>query len=307
MDKNIYDLAIIGAGPAGLNAALYASRANLSVIFIEKSAPGGKISLTSKVENWIGTELIEGWELGTKFFEHAKKYGAVYKYGEVVKLNNISDLDKEVVLASGEIIKSKTVLIASGMKNKVPTFIKNIEKFENRGVSYCAICDGPLFGKNPSLVLGGGNSAVEEAAYLSNIASEVTLITNIDHLTAEKHLITDLEAKPNVKILYNSTIKEINGENSLESAIIVDNSVEKEIKVSSLFPYIGMVASNEYIKDLGIVEENGFIKTDEHMQTKIPGIFAAGDIVDKKIRQIVTAASDGSIAAKAISDLLNKA
>lgn len=300
-----YDLVIIGSGPAGLNAALYASRANLKVCFVEKGTPGGKLSATSKVENWLGLGNIEGWEIATKFFEHAKDYGAEYVYGEVVKIKNNGDFEKEVSLKNGDKILSKTVLIAVGMQNIIPTFIKNIDDYLNNGVSFCAICDGPLYGNNPTLVLGGGNSAVEEASYLSKIASEVHLVIKDAHFNAEKRLVDDLLKLKNVTVYTESQITELRGDGKLEKALIKDkNGKIKEVEIASFFPYIGMKPAAEFVKDLGILEENGFIKTTDDMLTKIPGIYAAGDIRVKNIRQIVTAASDGAIAAKNISDLL---
>ncbi|AKA50117.1 thioredoxin reductase [Mycoplasmopsis gallinacea] len=304
--SKLYDIAIIGGGPAGLNAALYASRANLNVVFIEKGAPGGKLSSTSKVDNWIGTETIEGWQLALNFFEHSKKYGAEYKYGNVVELKNLSKFHKQVILQNGEVVEAKTVIIASGMQNRVPSFINNFNNYLSKGVSFCAICDGPLFGHNPTLVLGGGNSAVEESIYLSKIASEVHIVTKDPEFTAEKRLVNDLLKLPNVKVYYESTVKELQGGEQLEKAIIVDkDGNEHTIDIASFFSYIGMIPNADFIKDLGITNEKGFIITDEEMQTKIEGIFAAGDIRVKEIRQIVTAANDGAIAAKKISDLIN--
>ncbi|WP_426461335.1 NAD(P)/FAD-dependent oxidoreductase [Mycoplasma hafezii] len=304
--NNQIDLLIIGGGPAGLNAALYASRANISVTFVEKGAPGGKLTTTNKVENWIGTEMIEGWKLATNFFEHAKLYGAQYKYGEVVKINHLGEYNFEVELASGEKLYTKTVLIATGMINRVPYFIKNVEQFLNRGVSFCAICDGPLYKGFPTLVLGAGNSAVEESVYLSSIASEVHIVIKDSEFTAEKHLVDDLLKLHNVHVYRNSQIKELNGEEQLETAVIVDqNGNEQTLSIASFFPYIGMEPKADFAKHLDIFDKNGFILTDETMETNIKGLFAAGDIRTKDIRQIVTAASDGSIAAKKITDIIN--
>lgn len=282
-NRKIYDLAIIGGGPAGLNAALYASRANLNVVFIEKSAPGGKLSSTSKIENWLGTENIEGWELATEFFDHAKKYGAEYKYGDVVELKNHGDFDKELVLSNGSSIFSKTVLIASGMKNRVPSFIENIESFFHNGVSFCAICDGPLFKNAPSLVLGGGNSAVEEGTYLTKIASHVYFVIREKEFTAEKRLVDDLMKAKNITIFRESQIVSLGGTGLLQNALIKNNITNKEtnIEIASFFPYIGMEATTTFIKDLDIIDDKGFIITDDFMQTKIKGIFAAGDIRKK--------------------------
>lgn len=305
--QTIYDLVIIGAGPAGLNAALYASRANLKVIFVEKGAPGGKLSQTNKVENWIGTEIIDGWQLATNFLDHATSFGAVYKYGEVVDIINNGDFDKEVRLADGSSVYGKTILISTGMKNREPSFINGYQDFLHRGISFCAICDGPLFKDAPTLVLGGGNSAVEEGTYLTKIASHVYFVIREKEFTAEKKLVEDLHKASNITIFRESQITSLTGTNSLEKAVIkslVDGS-EQTIEIASFFPYIGMEATTEFAKNLDILDERGFILTDEYMQTKVKGIFAAGDIRQKEIRQIVTAASDGAIAAKKISDLLN--
>ncbi|RIV16194.1 NAD(P)/FAD-dependent oxidoreductase [Mycoplasmopsis gallopavonis] len=301
-----WDLAIIGGGPAGLNAALYASRANLKVIFIEKGAPGGKLSSTSKIENWIGTETIEGWKLAMQFFEHSKNYGATYKYGEVVNIQKNGEYDFETELSTGEKILSKTVLIATGMQNKVPWFINNLEKYMHAGISFCAICDGPLYKGYPTLVLGGGNSAVEESVYLSSVASELHIVIKDQEFTAESKIVNDLLKLPNIHIYRESQIRELGGETQLEWAIIVDkNGNEKKIEIASFFPYIGMEPKAEFARNLGVLNAKGLIETDEDMQTKIPGVFAAGDIRKKDIRQIVTAASDGSIAAKKITDIIN--
>ncbi|VEU76259.1 NAD(P)/FAD-dependent oxidoreductase [Mycoplasmopsis columboralis] len=303
-----YDLIIIGSGPAGLNAALYASRANLKVAFIEKGTPGGKLSATSKIENWIGTEMTQGWELATGFFEHAQKYGAKYIYGEVSEIISHGDLNKEVKTVQGDSYSAKTVLIASGMKNRIPTFIENCENLINRGVSFCAICDGPLYKGLPSLVLGGGNSAVEEATYLSKIASQVYLVVKDDFFNAEKRLVDELLKLENVQVFYKSQILKLIGENQLEKAVLKkENGEEVTLEVGSFFPYIGLIPVADFAKDLDIFDDRGFIITDENMQTSIKGIFAAGDIRAKEIRQIVTAASDGAIAAKKISDLINGA
>ncbi|WP_036452721.1 NAD(P)/FAD-dependent oxidoreductase [Mycoplasma buteonis] len=300
------DLLIIGAGPAGLNAALYASRANVKTMFIEKGAPGGKITTTNKVENWIGTEYIEGWQLATNFYNHAKEYGAIHKYGEVESIKQLGDYHFAVTLVSGEVIEAKTVLIATGMQNRVPTFIENIDKFMHAGVSFCAICDGPIYKGYPTLVLGAGNSAVEESVYLSSIATEVNIVIRDENFTAEQHLVDDLLKLPNVKVYRNSQIKKLMGENQLEQALIVDkDGNETVVNVASFFPYIGMEPKADFAKDLGILNDKGFIETNEAMETKIKGLFAAGDIRVKDIRQIVTAASDGSIAAKKITDIIN--
>ncbi|QGZ97413.1 FAD-binding protein [Mycoplasma sp. NEAQ87857] len=305
--ENKYDLVIVGAGPAGLNAALYASRANLNVAFVEKGAPGGKLSSTSKIENWIGTEIVEGWKLATDFFEHAQKYGAKYVYGDVVEINRLGDYDFEIILKNGEKLFSKTVLIAVGMTNRRPTFVKNHQMYENRGMSFCAICDGPMFKGHPTVVLGAGNSAVEESVYLSSIASEVHIVLKDDKFTAEPRLVDDLLKLPNVYVYKNSQIDRLEGENSLERVYVINqDGKEVEIFAKSFFPYIGMEPNAGFVKHYEhIFDDKGFIITNNFMETAIPGLFAAGDIRSKDIRQIITAASDGAIAGKKIVDLIN--
>ncbi|MEA4276536.1 FAD-dependent oxidoreductase [Mycoplasma sp. 21DD0573] len=304
--NGIYDLVIIGGGPAGLNAALYASRANLNVAFIEKGAPGGKLSSTAKVENWLGTSEIEGWKLAQEFFDHAKEYGAKYLYGTVTKINNLGKYDKEIVLSDGSIVKAKSVLIATGMINRRPTFIPEYDRFEHFGISYCVVCDAPLFGKNPSVVLGDGNSAVEESIYLSRIASEVNLVIRDETFKADKVLVKELLRQPNIKVFKNSQIVQLLGDRQLEGVVIENkNGEQTELKVSSFFPYIGFESSAWFAQDLGILDEKGFIVTNDKMETNVPGIYAAGDIRQTKVRQIVTAASDGAVAARSIIDYLS--
>ncbi|WP_406614161.1 NAD(P)/FAD-dependent oxidoreductase [Mycoplasma corogypsi] len=304
--ENKFDLVIIGGGPAGLNATLYSSRANLKVAFVEKGAPGGKLSSTSKIENWLGTEMVEGWKLASDFFKHAQLYGAKYVYGEVVAVKQLGEYNFEVKLADGNVLFTKMLIISVGMSNRKPTFVKNWEQFENRGLSYCAICDGPIYKGAPTVVLGAGNSAVEESVYLSSIASQVHIVIKDADFTAERRLVDDLLKLPNVKVYRESKIDRLEGTAALERVAIVDkNGNEEIIEVSSFFPYIGMKPNANFMQGFDIFDDKGFIITDEFMQTKIPGVFACGDIRKKEIRQIITAANDGAIAAKRITDLVN--
>lgn len=305
-NKKIYDVIIIGGGPAGMSAAIYASRANLSTIFIEKGAPGGKMVTTSRIENYPGFKTIGGPDLALEMLQHAKTYKAEYKYGKVLKINNISPFEKEVILErNDEIITGKSIIISTGMINRVPKDIEGIEEFDNRGVSYCAICDGPLFGKNPSGIIGGGNSAVEEAIYLASIASEVHVFVRGDKFNAEEKSVNDLEKLENVKIHLNSQILKLKGKEKLEEAEVLIANEKVNIKLSSLFPYIGFLPSVDFAKHLNITNESGFIITNEKMETALENIYAVGDIRAKDIRQIATAVGDGAIAAKEVSNKIN--
>ena len=297
------DIAIIGAGPAGLTAAIYASRAGLTITFIEKGAPGGKVVKTSKIENWTGDLSVEGPDLALRMFEHAKKSGASYKYGEVTDILSKSKQNHEIILKSGQTIKAKQVIIATGMFEKIPENIKGIRQYENRGVSYCAICDGPLFKNKNTAIIGGGNSAIEEAAYLAQFSKEVFVFVR-SKIRADKKLIDDLSLKKNVKIFLKSQIKEIKGEKNVQEIIADIEGKNKVLKVSGIFPYIGLKPATSFIKNKNILDETGFVITDENMETKIPGLFAVGDVRSKHVRQIATAASDGVISAKVLINRL---
>lgn len=295
-----YDVAIIGGGPGGLTAAIYAARANLKTVFIEKDAPGGKMVKTAMIENWSGDISIDGPSLSMRMFEHAKTYGAKYKYGIVVKVDSYDD-KKIISLEDGSKIEAKAVVIASGMIEKIPSWIKNIKKFENKGVSYCAICDGPLFTGKDVAVIGGGNSAIEETTYLSSIANKVYLIVKYG-IDADKKAIDELKKKKNVEIHLDAEILELHGEDKLEKAIVDFNGNKKKITISAFFPYIGQEPISHFISHLNITNDVGFIKTDKNMETNIKNIFAIGDIRVKNIRQISTAVADGTIASKIIAN-----
>lgn len=301
MDKK-YDVAIIGGGPAGLTCAIYCVRAGLNVIFIEKGAPGGKMVSTYKVENWTGTKEIKGYELSQQMFNHAKDFGAIYKYGDVEHVEHVNEFEQKIKLLNGEIIKSKALVIASGVKEKIPHEIIGIDKFNNKGVSYCVICDSSFYKDKPAAIIGGGNSAFEEAIYLSSVASSVDIFVRSSNIRAEKVIQDKVKSIKNITIHLNASVKELIGEKKLELIRVKINDLEKEFKINHLYPYIGSIPIVEFAKHLDIFDDNGFIKTDENMETKISGIYAIGDVRKKTIRQIITAASDGAIAAKIIAN-----
>ncbi len=290
-----FDVVIIGSGPAGLTAALYLSRNNLSVAFIEKEAPGGKLVNISKIENWIGFESIDGADLSLRMYSHVIKNGAKMIFGAVTKI-----LDKKkVVIVNDNEVHYKNLIIASGTTEKVPEKIKNIRTFDGKGVSYCAICDGALYKEEVVGVIGGGNSAIDEASFLASVAKEVHVFVR-STVKADKESVRELELKDNVKIHLNTELVSINGEKAVES---VTTNKGKTIFMKAVFPYIGLLPNNSFFKDLNITDEFGFIEVDKNMETKISGIYGAGDINSKEIRQISTAVSDGTIAAK---NIINK-
>ncbi len=301
---NKTDVVIIGAGPAALSAGLYLARGNMKVSLIEKGAPGGKIVFTSKVENYIGFGTVNGTELALKMYEHAMNEGVKHEYGEVTKIESLEDQKHIVTYGDDKKIECRFLVIAVGASERVPDFIENIEKFTNRGVSYCAICDGPLHKDMPVGVMGGGNSAIEEATYLASIVKHVYVFSRQlkeENLRAEPKLIQALKEKPNTEIVYGSNIKAVEGDATLEKVIVDVKGELKEFKISGFFPYIGLVPATSFIEDsLGIKDKEGYISTNELMETKVPNIYAIGDVRRKEVRQITTAIADGSIVAKTI-------
>ncbi|RMA78563.1 thioredoxin reductase (NADPH) [Metamycoplasma subdolum] len=301
MTKSHYDVLIIGSGPAGLSASIYLSRQNISNAFIESTLPGGKIGQTEKVENYPGIEKISGFELATNFLNHAKSYGAKMIFGKVVNFSKTKDNLIEVNLENGDKYFSQALIIATGMKSLVPEEIINIHTFNHRGVSYCAVCDGSLYKNEVCGIIGGGNSAFEEGAFLANVAKEVHIFVR-DKIIAEKTIQNQLLEHKNVTIHKPSQIKKLIGKDKLEEIEFEENCKLKHMKMAALFPYIGFKPSTDFISQKEILDPRGFIKVNENMETTIENVYAAGDVIQKQIRQIVTAANDGTIAAKTITN-----
>ncbi|MDQ1000869.1 thioredoxin reductase (NADPH) [Neobacillus niacini] len=297
-EEKIYDVIIAGAGPAGMTAAVYTSRANLSTLMIERGMPGGQMANTEDVENYPGFESILGPDLSTKMFEHAKKFGAEYAYGDIKEI--IDNGDIKTVVAGSKQYKAYSVIISAGAEYK-KVGVPGEKELSGRGVSYCAVCDGAFFKQKELFVIGGGDSAVEEGVYLTRFASKVTIVHRRDELRAQKILQDRAFANEKVDFIWNHTIKSINDkEGKVGSVTLVSTQTgeEQELPADGVFIYIGMIPLSKPFTNLGITNENGYIETNERMETKVPGIFAAGDIREKTLRQIVTATGDGSIAAQ---------
>ncbi|NHM32366.1 thioredoxin-disulfide reductase [Neobacillus terrae] len=296
-EEKIYDVIIAGAGPAGMTAAVYTSRANLSTLMIERGVPGGQMANTEDVENYPGYESILGPELSTKMFEHAKKFGAEYAYGDIKEI--IDNGDYKTVVAGSKQYKAYSVIISAGAEYK-KIGVPGEKELGGRGVSYCAVCDGAFFKGKELVVVGGGDSAVEEGVYLTRFASKVTIVHRRSELRAQKILQDRAFANEKIDFIWNHTVKEIDGEGKVGSVTLVstENGEETEFKADGIFIYIGMIPLSKPFESLGITNENGYIETNALMETKVPGIFAAGDIREKTLRQIVTATGDGSIAAQ---------
>ncbi|HEY4602107.1 MAG TPA: thioredoxin-disulfide reductase [Cerasibacillus sp.] len=298
-EERMYDVVIAGAGPAGMTAAVYASRANLDTLMIERGIPGGQVANTEDVENYPGFDHILGPDLSNKMFEHAKKFGAEYAYGDISEV--VDHGEYKVVKAGDQEYKTRTVIIATGAEQK-KIGIPGEEEFVGRGVSYCAVCDGAFFKDKELVVIGGGDSAVEEGIYLTKFAKKVTIIHRRDELRAQKIIQERAFNNDKIEFIWNTEAEEINGPDGKVSSLSLVNREtgdKSTFETDGVFIYIGTIPLSEPFKSLGITNDEGYIPTNEEMETNIPGIYAAGDVREKKLRQIVTATGDGSIAAEA--------
>ncbi|MGC8820271.1 MAG: thioredoxin-disulfide reductase [Fervidobacterium sp.] len=294
--KEYYDVVIIGGGPAGLTGAIYARRAGLTVLVIEKAIEGGAVTQTHVVENWPGEISIEGQALGQKFADHAKHFGAEIHYAFAQKVYVEGDY-KVVELDDGNKVKARVLIIATGTEPR-KLGVPGEAEFRGKGVTYCAACDGYLFKDKDVVVVGGGDSACDESHFLAKIVNSITIVQNLPYLTAAKVLQGRVLSNPKIKVITNHIVKEIRGKNKVEEVVIVDNETKQEkiIKAEGVFIYVGLVPKTEIFKGLVNMNDYGYIITDENMETNIPGIYAVGDIRIKGLRQIVTAAADGAIA-----------
>jgi len=300
MEEKIYDVIIIGAGPAGMTAAVYTSRANLSTLMMERGVPGGQMANTEEIENYPGFDSILGPDLSNKMFDHAKKFGAEYAYGDIKEI--VDGKEYKTVIAGKKEYKARAIIITTGAEYK-KIGVPGEQELGGRGVSYCAVCDGAFFRDKELVVIGGGDSAVEEGVYLTRFASKVTIVHRRDELRAQKILQDRAFANEKISFIWNTTLKQINGTDGKVSGVTLvntQNGEESDFKTDGVFIYIGMLPLTKPFANLGITNENGYIETNDVMETKVPGIFAAGDVREKTLRQVVTATGDGSIAAQAV-------
>ena len=291
----MYDTIIIGAGPAGMTAALYAARSNLKVALIEGGLPGGQMNNTSDIENYPGYANISGPELAEKMFEPLENLGVENLYGFVKNIENHGDVKK--VITDDEEFETRTVIVATGSKHRL-LGVPGEEELNSRGVSYCAVCDGAFFRDQDLLVVGGGDSAVEEAIFLTQFAKTVTIVHRRDELRAQKVLQERAFANEKINFIWDSVVKEIKGENRVESVVIenVKTNQVTEHAFGGVFIYVGLDPVSDFTKVLQIQDESGWIVTDDHMKTSVAGVFAVGDVRQKDLRQVTTAVGDGAIA-----------
>ena len=294
-----YNLIILGAGPAGLTAGIYAARGGLNALVIENKAPGGQASLTAKVENYPGVQEASGFDLAFNMLNQAKSFGVQVKTGTVAHLT-LSGKEKKIVLANGKEFSSDAVIIATGA-NPRPLGVEGELALIGKGVSYCATCDGMFFKDKTVAVVGGGNTAVEDALYLEKLAKKVYLIHRRDELRADK-ILADRIKSSSVEILWNSVVTKLIADEKLteiEVKNVKTNSLSR-VLVDGLFVAVGQIPNTSFLENADEkpqMTESGYIVSDEEMRTSIEGVFAAGDVREKSLRQIVTACADGAIAA----------
>jgi thioredoxin reductase (NADPH) len=292
------ELVILGAGPAGMTAAIYGKRSGLDVLVLEKGIPGGQIAITDEIENWPGVVHATGAELAESFRRHAEKFAPEFRDATVTRIE-LRDGAK-VLVTEKEEIEAEAIILATGATFKKLGCPGEAE-FAGRGVSYCAVCDGAFFQDVEIAVVGGGNTAVEEAVYLTQFASKVHIIHRRDSFRADKMAVERALGNPKIVPVWNSVVESIQGSDMVEKLAIrnVKSGEVSELPVEGVFVFTGMVPNTECVKGLVKTTEQGWILTDEKMETSVEGLFAAGDVRDKYLRQVVTAAGDGAIAAMA--------
>ena len=291
-----YDCIVIGAGPAGMTAALYAARANLKTLLLERGIPGGQMNNTAEVENYPGFDSILGPDLALKMYDGINQFGVEHGYGNVVEVKDHQDY-KEVITDDAS-YEAKVVIIATGCEHR------NLEvpgeaEYSGRGVSYCAVCDGAFFRNKKLIVVGGGDSAVEEAIYLTQFADEVKIVHRRDALRAQKIIQDRAFANEKISFIWDSVVEEIKGDDQKVTGVQIKNVKTGETyeeAADGVFIYVGLIPLTQAFTSLGITDDAGWIVTDERMQTKIPGLLACGDARQKHLRQITTAVGDGGIA-----------
>ncbi|WP_290033506.1 thioredoxin-disulfide reductase [Ligilactobacillus cholophilus] len=300
-----YDVIVIGAGPGGMTAALYASRANLKVAMLDRGVYGGQMNNTAEVENYTGFKSILGPDLAEEMYQSSIQFGADFVYGSVQKMTVDQDNIKHVITDSGE-LEAPAVVIATGSQYR-KLQIPGEEEYSGKGVSYCAVCDGAFYRNKKVTVVGGGDSAVEESAYLAKLVDHVNVVHRRDQLRAQKILQDRAFANDKIGFTWNTVVTEIVGDGQKVTGVMThnkDTGKDTLVETDGIFIYIGNVPMTEPFKDLGITNEQGWIITDDQMKTSIPGVFAVGDVRDKKLRQITTAVGDGGIAGQGTFDYL---
>lgn len=309
--ENLYDVLIIGAGPSGLTAGIYSGRANLKVGIIERGIAGGQLANTEEIENYPSYENIKGKELADKLLAHAKECGAEYMYGDVREITKGEDNLFTIKLAKKELV-TKTVILGMGTQH-LKLGVEGEEELSGRGVSYCAVCDGAFFKDKDLVVVGGGDSAVEEAMYLTQYATNVKLLVRGDKLKAQPTLVNRLVKNEKIEVIYNTSVTEINGTGEgfakkVSSVSTVNNvtGATGEIETNGVFIYVGMKPNSQIVEGLVELDAQGYIVTNAKMETSVEGIYAMGDIRTTPLRQVISACGDGSIAGQQVYNYIQE-
>ena len=299
MSGDAFDVVVIGAGPAGLTAAIYCARARLDTLVIDESLPGGQVKTTHKVSNYPGfPEDIAGAELASRFAQQAERFGAIVERAVEITDHDLRGPVKTLELDEERTVTAKAVILATGAKPRSLGLPGEIS-FRGRGLSYCATCDGAYFEDKDVIVIGGGNSAVEESLFLTRFAKTITIIHQFDHFQCEEETAREALAHPKISVLWRHEPREFRGETTVDHVVVEDLATgqTKSLATDGVFIFVGMVPRTDLVKDILPLGPGGTISTDESMATGVPGIYAAGDIRTKAYRQITTAVADGTIAA----------
>jgi len=299
----MYDVAIIGAGPAGMAAALYASRANLKTVIIERDLPGGQLNNTETIDNFLGVPMVSAPELGESMYEQALSFGAEEAMGNILEINKLADGSFEIK-TSKRLFAAKAIIVATGAEYKKLEIPGEME-FEANGVSYCAICDGPFFKDKQVVVVGGGDSALEEADYLTQFA-DVLLVHRGKEYRAKQHLQQRVKNNPKITEVLNAEVQIIKGTRSMERVqlILKDTNAVTNINADGCFIYVGQIPQTDILAPFGILTDEGYVLAGPDGMTEIEGLFAVGDILHKKIRQVANAVGEGSVAGQSVYDYL---
>lgn len=307
MSSNHYDVIVVGGGPAGLTAGIYLSRARMKTLILNQGTAGGQMVLTHEIANYPGVGSISGYQLSNEMKKQAQSFGCDVKNNIIISDMSLDGKVKTFTTEDGTMYTSDSVIIATGGRSRT-LGVPGEERLKGQGISYCATCDGDFFTDKEIVVVGGGNSALEEAVSLTKYASKVTIVHQFDHFQAFEHAVKEAEAHPKINFIMESTITEFYGEGSLTSVDIknLKNGEVKNFKTDGVFIFIGYVPNSEPFKDKLELSKWGEISVSSEMATNIPGVFAAGDCIAKRYRQITTAVAEGTIAALSASNFVNE-
>jgi len=304
MDE-VFDVMILGGGAAGLTAGIYSSRAKLNTVILNEGAVGGQMVLTNEIANYPGVETTKGYTVANIMKKQAKDFGCQIKSNIKIKEYNLNGDVKTVILDDGRKFRARTVILTPGGKPR-PMNIPGEDKFKGTGISYCATCDGDFFTGKEVIVVGGGNSALEEAVTLTNFATKVTIVHQFDHFQAFEHAVLEAKKNPKINFIMESELREFIGNEVLEKVIIEHLATRKltEMRIDGVFVFVGYLPNTDVLKDIVKTNDRNEIIVDADMKTDIPGVFGAGDCIVKKYRQVTTAVADGTIAALSAMEYL---